>query len=182
MRADARRNYERLVATAREAFLEHGADASLDDIAKAAGVGSGTLYRHFPTRDALLNAVVGESAREVAERADALLGEYAPADALRFWLRSLVDYSTTVAGLPKTLLGCYRDPESELNPPCVQIFAALERLLAAAQEAGAIRSDVAAEDVGMLAHGISVATEQSDDPGIADRLLGVAFDGLRPRG
>ncbi len=99
MRADARRNYERLVATATAAFAERGAEASLDDIARRAGVGSGTLYRHFPTRQALLEAVYRDQVEELCSQARELLASPSPGDAFATWLRAMASYMTTKRGL-----------------------------------------------------------------------------------
>lgn len=104
MRADARRNYERLLKEAAVSFAEHGEGASLDDIAKRAGVGSGTLYRHFPTRQALLEAVYVDSIEAIAARADEIAAELPPGEALVEWLNELSEATIQVRGL-KTLLG-----------------------------------------------------------------------------
>lgn len=104
MRADARRNYERLLKVAAEAFAEHGEGASLDDIAKRAGVGSGTLYRHFPTRQALLEAAYVDRVEGFARRADELAEALPPGEALAEWLYELCVGTIQVRGL-KTLLG-----------------------------------------------------------------------------
>src|SRR5881227_1228774 len=99
MRADARRNYERLLAAARAAFAEHGVDASLDDIARSAGVGPGTLYRHFPTRHALLEAVLGDAQATLLAEAEKLATEPDPDAALLTWMRGLATHSRTFRGL-----------------------------------------------------------------------------------
>jgi AcrR family transcriptional regulator len=178
MRADARRNYERLVTAAREAFTEHGVETSLDDIARRAGVGPGTLYRHFPTRDVLLAAVYRGDVEALAARADEMAQTYPPAEALDAWLRLQLDYIKLKRGLGaavKTMLG--RD--SETLTWCRETMrGALRGLLAAAQEVGAIRADVDAADVLRLVHGVGMACESAPDQ--AERLLGLVLDGLRP--
>jgi AcrR family transcriptional regulator len=104
MRADARRNYERLITTARIAFMENGTGASLDDIAKRAGVGSGTLYRHFPTRDALLHAVLRERIDGLLAHADELLAEPDPDAALGLWLRTYLSGAATPRGTSTVII------------------------------------------------------------------------------
>jgi AcrR family transcriptional regulator len=180
MRADARRNHERLVTTAREAFTEHGVEASLDDIAKRSGVGPGTLYRHFPTRDALLAAVYRGDVEALAARADELAQALPPDEALSAWLRLQLDYIKHKYGLGaavKTMLG----KDSDTLVWCRDTMrGALGRLLTRAQEAGAVRPDVDAADVLRLVHGVGMASESA--PEQADRLLSLVLDGLRPQG
>jgi AcrR family transcriptional regulator len=178
MRADARRNYARLLAAARDAFTEEGVDASLDDIAKRAEVGPGTLYRHFPSREALLAAVYRDDVEARAARADELAGELEPEEALVAWLRGQLDYIKYKRGLGaavKTMLGA----DSETLAFCRNVLrAAVGRLLDRAQAAGVVRADVNAADVLRLSHAVGVASEQA--PEDADRLLSLVLDGLRP--
>jgi AcrR family transcriptional regulator len=180
MRADARRNYGRLVAAAREAFTEHGVEAHLDDIARRAAVGPGTLYRHFPTREALLAAVYRGDVEEMAVRANQLAEKYPPGEALAEWLRLQLDYIKHKRGLGaavKAMLGA----DSETLAWCRETMrGAVGGLLARAQAAGVIRTDVAAADVLRLVHAVGLASEPA--PEDADRLLSVVLDGLRPQG
>jgi AcrR family transcriptional regulator len=177
MRADAQRNRERLLAAARDAFGEHGMDAAMDDIAKRAGVGPGTLYRHFSTREALLAAVYRDDVTNLAARADEL-ADAEPGEALARWLAIELDYAKQKLGLGaalKAMLGA----DSETLVYCRDTLrGAMGRLLDRAREAGAVRDDVSATDVLRLVHGISVASESSPDE--ATRLLGIVLDGLRP--
>src|SRR6266540_7034598 len=113
MRADARRNYERLLAAARTAFTEHGADASLDDIARRAGVGPGTLYRHFPTRQALQEAAYLDGFRKLCERAHTLADSLPPDEALAAWMHDLAGYLATKRGLSAALMSTL-DKSSEV--------------------------------------------------------------------
>ncbi len=176
MRADARRNRKRLVAAAAAAFTEHGAEASLDDIARRAGVGSGTLYRHFPTRQALLEAVYLDQVEALCAHAYELLATAPPGDALATWLRAVVDYATMKRGLSELMHSL--DKESARFLWCRDALrAAGGALLARAQQAGAVRSDVTIVDLLRLIMAISKATEPA--PGGADRLLAVVLDGLR---
>jgi AcrR family transcriptional regulator len=176
-RADAQRNYARLLVVAKEAFGEHGADAPLDDIAKRAGVGAGTLYRHFPTREALMAAVYRDDVAELSAQAYDLLERMSPEEALAEWMRMQIAYIIRKRGLGTalvTLLG----KDSELFAWCRDALrGAGAALLQAAQRAGAVRTDVDAADLLRLGHSIAVATEHS--PQDAERLLTVVLDGLR---
>jgi AcrR family transcriptional regulator len=180
MRADAVRNRERLVKVAAAAFAEHGTDASLDDIAKRAEVGPGTLYRHFPTRQALLEAVYrGGVERHCAEAAT--LGEtLEPGPALAAWMRMFAGYLREKRGLSGALLSTM-DKSSELFVSTHQmLYDTAGPLLERAKEAGEIRPDVTLSDLFKLINGIGLSTERLDD-GLeqADRLLSIVFDGLR---
>jgi AcrR family transcriptional regulator len=177
MRADARRNYERLLVAARAAFTEHGADASLDDIAHRAGVGPGTLYRHFPTRQALLEAVYRDGVEAVCGRAYELLDTMPPGEALAAWLRAMVDYVATKRGLAMELVASLGEDSSELFASCKQaMVAAGTAVLDAAKDAGAVRPETDLKDVLKLVHAIGAAAEQA--PEDADRLLSLVLDGL----
>lgn len=179
MRADARRNHARLLSVAKEAFAEHGYNASLDEIAKRAEVGSGTLYRHFPTREALLATVYRADVEALAARADALAEQYPPGEALAAWMREQLGYVREMRGLGsavKTMLGV----DSETFTFCKDTMrAAVGQLLEPAQRAGDIRPDVSAADVMRLVHGVGTAVEHA--PEEADRLLSFVIDGLRPQ-
>ncbi|WP_405505184.1 TetR/AcrR family transcriptional regulator [Streptomyces purpurascens] len=184
MRADARRNYERLLKAAGEAFAAHGESASLDDIAKRAGVGSGTLYRHFPTRHALLEAVYLDRIEAIAARADELAAELAPGEALVEWLYELGAGLIAVRGL-KALLGpAVTDTGSPVGAACGDsVKGAAGRLVRAAREAGALRGDVEPVDILRLVHGVAAAAELADaECGYVRRYLMLLVEGLRPRG
>src|SRR3954471_15202336 len=105
-RADARRNYDKLVAAATEAFTEHGTDASLEDIARRAGVGIGTLYRHFPNRTALMGAVFQGEMNALLTRSRELAKAPQPCTALVDWLRAIVQHASTYRGLAQALMAC----------------------------------------------------------------------------
>jgi len=160
LRADAQRNYQRLVSAASAAFADHGADdASLEEIARRAGVGIGTLYRHFPNRQALLEAVYRDQVEVLAGRAERLSGADDPAAALQEWLRALVSFSRTKRSLTSALLTTL-DKDSELISACSrQIREAATSLLTRAQDAGAVRADASATDLLRLVHAISIAVE-----------------------
>ena len=183
LRADARRNYERLLTAAAAAFAEHDADdTSLEEIARRAGVGIGTLYRHFPTRQALLEAVYRDQVDAVRVRAEELLASQTPGEALADWLRVLVAFSSTKRSLTSALLASF-GKDSELLSSCsAVIFGAAESLLARAQQEGTVRADADAMDLIRLVHAVNIAAQHtSADPGQSDRLLGLILDGLRPQ-
>ena len=183
MRADAQRNYARLLDAASAAFLEHGADdVSLEEIARRAGVGIGTLYRHFPTRQALLEAVYRDQVELLEARAEELLKAESPGDALADWLRALMKFSSTKHSLTSALLATL-GKDSELLSSCgAAIRGAADALLARAQEAGVVRPDADSGDVIRLVHAVNIATQRGPaDPGQADRMLALILDGLRPQ-
>ncbi|MFB9234112.1 TetR/AcrR family transcriptional regulator [Plantactinospora siamensis] len=171
-RADARRNYEALIAAAREVFAEAGGAASLEEVARRAGVGIGTLYRNFPTRRDLFEALYVEEVRQLS-RSAADLTSLPPWDALVGWLRRFVGYAATKRALAEELVH-----DSELFRTCrTEIYAAGEPLMARAQAAGAVRSDATFDDVIRLLSGLTMA--QFPEPEQRDRVLGIALDGLR---
>lgn len=174
MRADARRNYERLVTVATEAFLEHGANASLDDIAKRAEVGPGTLYRHFPTRQDLLDAVVDQWMRSVLDEAQPLLDAADPAEALSRWLSRLIAHVAAFRGLTAALLPA----EPGRHSPGRVLHTTAGELLLRAQQSGQIRTDIEVHDVLMLISGIAFVCS-SGKVVDTDKLVGLIMDGLR---
>jgi len=178
LRADARQNHARLITAATAAFAERGADAPLEDLARRAGVGIGTLYRHFPTRTDLQAAVFRSQVIAVCSQGDALLADQASSgEAFAAWMRNLAGYLVTKRGLSHALIEAI-GIESELISSCwVTMRQTTERLLANAQQAGVIRTDVDATDVMRLVHGVTVSTEKT--PERADMLLSVMLDGLR---
>ncbi|MDG4799680.1 TetR/AcrR family transcriptional regulator [Micromonospora sp. WMMD980] len=172
-RADARRNYDALVAAAREVFGECGASASLEQIARRAGVGIGTLYRNFPRRRDLFEAAYVEEVRALSASA-ADLADLDPWDALVGWLHRFVAYVATKRALAEELVH-----DSEVFRSCrTEIYAAGEPLLRRAQAAGAARPDADFDDVVRLISGL--AAYQFPDPAQRDRVLTIALDGLRP--
>jgi len=179
MRADARRNYKRLLDEARAAFLEHGPDAPLEDIARRAEVGIGTLYRHFPTRLALQAAVYQDQVDDLCAKAYDLLKAEPGGAALGAWMHAFADYATSKRGLMQTLKEVI-DTRSDLFVRChEEIRGAAGAVLADAQEAGTVRSEVTVTDLLRLTHGLSVATQAA--PETTPRLLSYLLDGLRPQ-
>jgi AcrR family transcriptional regulator len=177
-RADAARNYDKLLVAAREAFTSQGEDASLEGIAKRAGVGIGTLYRNFPTRQALLEAVYIEEVEGICRAVQEFEGQE-PWQALTGWLRRFADYATTKTALAGELMA-YMEEGSEVFLHCRHaIKASGAPLLEAAQRSGDVRPDVRFMDMVRMVGGI--ATIHNAEPGQVDRILEVALDGLRAR-
>ncbi len=179
-RADARRNYERLLAAAAAAFAEHGADdVSLEEIARRAGVGIGTLYRHFPARQALLEAVYKDQVDGLDVLAGKLLAAESPGDALGEWMRAFVAFGRTKRSLSSALVETI-GKNSQLMSSCSMILRGrTDELLNRAQEAGEARPEVKCVDIFRLAHGLIMATEvEPSDPDQPDRLLGLVIDSV----
>lgn len=177
-RADARRNYEQLIAAAREAFTEADRSASLEEIARRAGVGIGTLYRHFPTRSDLIQAVYVEEVEALARSADDL-AEADPWDSLITWLHGFVGYIATKQALADELFAV-AEHNIEVFANCrAALNAAGEPLLERAQKSGAVRTDATIQDVIRMVAGI--AKMPAAEPGEIERVLDMALDGLRAR-
>ena len=177
-RADARRNYDKLLTAARETFTELGTEASLEEIARRAGVGIGTLYRNFPTRQALLEAVYIDEVEEMARAAEDV-ADLEPWDALTAWLRQYVGFAQTKRALAEQMMATV-DKDAEVFLACrTALTTAGDRLLSRAQEAGVVRPDTDFADVGRMVGGI--AGIQTADREQIERILDVALDGLRYR-
>jgi len=176
-RADARRNYEKLVSAAREAFTADGGSASLEDIARRAHVGIGTLYRHFPTRQHLLEAVYLDEVEAIC-RSAADLADLAAWDALVAWLREFVGFAATKRALAQEMLATIGSDAPVFRTCRVAIATAGDTLLERAQAAGDARADASFIDIARLLGGI--ASIQSDSEQI-ERILDIVIDGLRAR-
>ena len=175
-RADARRNYEKVLAAAREAFAEAGESTALEEIARRAGVGIGTLYRHFPNRQALLEALYVNEVEEVC-RSAAELEDADPWEALNGWFERLIGYLATKQALASELLN-YVERDAPLFQVCrTSLYAAGEPLLARAQAAGVVRPDVEFPEVMQMVMGI--AKIPTGDPSQVEHILRIALDGLR---
>jgi AcrR family transcriptional regulator len=177
LRADARRNRDRVLRAARAAFAAHGYGVPLDEIAALAGVGPGTVYRHFPSKEELFEAVVTERLRDLIEAARALAGDSDPGQAFFGFL-----------GQFRTEVAAKRDlPDAIAVPGALQddLRAALDVLLRRAQEHGAVRADITTQDLmallKALVRTIGDQPPGAGDPARAERLIAVVFDGLRPR-
>ncbi|MFK4246681.1 TetR/AcrR family transcriptional regulator [Micromonospora chokoriensis] len=174
MRADAQRNYDLIVTAASEAIARDGAYASLEEIARSAGVGSATLHRHFPTRWSLLQAIFRDCVRNLATRAGDLLDAPDALDALTTWLHEVTAYATTTRGLADSLLN---EPAEESDACGATLVAAGEPLLRRAVDAGSVRPDVTMADLMILANGISLAA-QPMGAAKAEKLLTLALQGI----
>lgn len=172
-RADARRNFDALLAAAREAFAANGTSASLEDIARRAGVGIGTLYRNFPTRDDLVEAVYVDEVEAVV-RAAADASALEPWQAVESWLRRFVSY----IGTKKALVDGLNKDSPVLLTCRTSLYDAGEPLLERAKRAGAMRDDAQIQDVVRMISGI--ASVAFDDDEQRDRVMAIAMDGLRP--
>jgi AcrR family transcriptional regulator len=175
-RADARRNYEKVLAAARQAFAEGGESTALEEIARRAGVGIGTLYRHFPNRQALLEALYVDEVEEMC-RSAAELDASDPWEALNGWLARFIAYIGTKRALAAELSN-YLDQDAPLFQVCrTSLFEAGEPLLKSAQDAGVVRPDVSIGDVIQMVVGI--AKIPAKDPKQNEQILRIALDGLR---
>ncbi|WP_351234957.1 helix-turn-helix domain-containing protein [Streptomyces sp. NPDC002133] len=171
-RRDAARNYDALLAAAREAFAENGAEASLEDIARRAGVGIGTLYRNFPTRRHLFESVYADEVNALCRVAQEV-AELEPWEALTSWLCRFVDYSVTKRAIREALSN-----ESDIFLACREsMYQAGGPLFERAQKAGQARADMAFDDLLRMVAGIT-ATKFPDDAQ-RDRVLAIALDGVR---
>jgi len=166
MRADARKNYEHLLAVAREVVAEQGADASLRDIARKAEVGLGTLYRRFPTREALLETLLRETFDNLSARAKELMLAKDTGAALILWVREAVSYAQNYRGVIATMVAAIEDPESALHDSCVVMRAAGAELLSRAQSEGKARIDMEGFDLFAL---ISALAWLRDQPSFLPR-------------
>ncbi len=172
MRADARKNYDHLLVVARDVVTEEGAEASLRDIARKAGVGLGTLYRHFPTREALLDALLRGSFDELAAQAAELETSSSPDAALVSWLRDCVAVAHEYRGVTELMMAAIEDSESALHASCVAIRAAGTRLLDRAQAEGTARADIDGTDLFALVAALAWLGDQPSHAPRADHLFG----------
>lgn len=185
MRADARDNRERVLRTAKAVFTEYGADASLNKIAQRAGVGAGTLYRHFPTLQALLVAIISDDVEALCAEGRGLLTHPSPDEALRTWLHAVAVHATAMRGLVATQMAGQPTQETgEGLAACHEaIRAAGAALLTRAQRAGTAPGDVDIDDLLKLVNAAAWASEQTpDDEHLLDRLLTLITGNLRQPG
>lgn len=179
VRADARRNYEKLVEEAKTAFAEFGVDASLDEIARRAGVASGTLYRHFPTRLELIEAVLGERIAALVDLGRELLTVDDEFGALATWLHAAVVHGLTYRGLSAAVLNSALD--DVVSTWHAEMFQVGVALVDRAQQAGVLVADADAADVLRMIGAIAWAAQDAPDgAALADRLLVLLMNGLRP--
>ena len=178
LRADARRNRERVLAAARSAFAEQGYAVPLDEIAAAAGVGPGTVYRHFPTKEALFDAVSVANIEELAADARARAEAADPGSAFAGFLHRIAEQALAKRDLPDAFAGAGADA---VAAAVADMHDALGVLLAKAQEAGGVRRDVTVTDLIALLKGLLHAVRSDPDPDVRHRLLAVVGDGLLPK-
>jgi AcrR family transcriptional regulator len=181
LRKDAQRNRDKLLAAAVELFAERGTDGSLEEVAKRAGVGIGTLYRHFPTRDALVEAAYRNEVAQLRAAADELLAELPPDAALEAWMRRFVDYGSAKRGMRDALQSIAGGGASLFADTRGQVIEAVAVLLRAGAEAGTLRADVEPEDVLRAMGAIWLVAEGDDFAEQAMRILRLVLDGLRYR-
>jgi AcrR family transcriptional regulator len=181
LRADAQRNRDRLLAVAVRAFSTEGPEVTLEAVAREAGVGIGTLYRHFPTREALVEAAYRSELLRLCAAADQLLAGEPADEALRAWMDRFVEYMTTKRGMADALRAVIASGVNPYAESRDRLLAAVDSLLRAGAAAGSVRSDVAAEDVLASLSGVSLAAGDPARRDQAGRLLDLLMDGLRYR-
>ncbi|GGV66799.1 TetR family transcriptional regulator [Streptomyces longisporoflavus] len=179
LRADARRNRDKILAAAVRVFAEEGLDAHLERIAKAAGVGSATLYRNFPTREALVEAVYRNEVVELCDAVPGLLEERQPLEALRAWTRLFLDYVTAKYGMIEALRAIAASGGNPYGHSRDMILAAVTDLMDACVAAGEVRADIGAADVSAALEGIALTSGGPDKREQAERLVDLTLDGLR---
>jgi len=179
LRADARRNRERLLAVADEVLAKNGPSASTEDIARAAGVGIGTLFRHFPTKEALLEAVFVARLRQLTAQAEQLASAADPGAAFETFFRQIIAEARTKLTLADALASAGIDLKHAAGESKPNLTAAIERLLARAQQVGSVRSDIGTAELLALIVGTSRAVQQlGDRPEVESRMVRVVLDGL----
>ncbi|NUW45291.1 TetR/AcrR family transcriptional regulator [Nonomuraea rhodomycinica] len=178
-RADARRNYERLLAEADAAFREGGVESSLESVARRAGVAIGTLYGHFPTRRALVGALLRERNEGLFELGERLLARPEP-DALATWVRAATAHAAAYSGLAALLADGLDDETSDLHASCRRMADIGERLVARARETGAVRPDATGDDVIALTTA-AASLHEHRSAAEADRLITLTMAGLAVR-
>lgn len=179
-RSDAQRNRARILEVAKEAFTRFGADASLDDIAKQAGVGAGTLYRHFPTRDALIEAVYRSEVEKLAGAARKMAETVPPMEALRSWMLLLIDYIGAKHIIAPALNSLVGGPARLYEDSRSLIQGAIDELVKGAKKSGDVRTDIDATDLLRAMIGISHVGTGHDWQQSAKRLVEILIAGSRP--
>ncbi|AXK35972.1 TetR/AcrR family transcriptional regulator [Streptomyces armeniacus] len=180
-RADARRNREKILEAAVRAFTEEGLDVRLEHIARKAGVGSATLYRNFPTREALIEAAYRNEVAQLCDAVPDLLATQPPYEALRAWTRLFLDYVTAKLGMADALRAIAATGENPYGHSREMIQAAIARLMDACADAGVIRTDISPADLGAALAGIALTSAEPGQREQAERLLDLTLDGLTVR-
>ncbi|WP_446039061.1 TetR/AcrR family transcriptional regulator [Streptomyces sp. SID1121] len=180
MRADARRKRDAVLAAAVDAFVERGVNVALDEVARRAGVGIATLYRHFPTREALITGVYVREVDLLCDGVDALLAELPPDEALIAWMQRVIQYVADRPGMPVALKTIVMANDSDAAQNSHQrIYAALRQLMEAAMKDGIIRTDITVDDMAGALSGLSLISSQPGSQARSNRLVTVIVDGLR---
>ena len=180
LRADATRNRDRLLKAASRVFASAGTEPSMRAIAREAGVGIATLYRHFPTRESLVEAVYRDQVAGLTAGARELLAQLPPPAALRRWMDLSGDWIATKNGMPGTLLAMIESGQIAHAQTQTELLAAIDGILNAGRAAGELRADVTAEDIAASLIGIFTVARPPEHDARASRLLNVLLDGLRP--
>lgn len=181
LRADARRNRERILDVATKVFATEGLDVPIDEIANRAGMGIGTVYRHFPTKEELIEAVVFSFKQRLIEKAKEMLAQDDPGQALFKFLSLLVSEGTGNKALIAALARSGADNHRPLSGISLDFQNALGELLTCAQQAGSVRNDIQVTDITAILFGVMRTLEYNDNSGLAERILSVVCDGLRSR-
>ncbi|MER7581224.1 helix-turn-helix domain-containing protein [Kitasatospora sp. NPDC097691] len=181
LRADAQRNRDKILAAAVRVYTEDGLDARMEHIARAAGVGSATLYRNFPTREALIEAVYRNELAQLCDAVPGLLAAEPPYEALRAWTRLFLDYVAAKAGMADALRALAVAGNISHGRSRDMIRAALADLMDACTAVGAIRTDISPADLGAALEGIALTSAGPDRRARAERLLDLTLDGLTVR-
>lgn len=179
LRADGVRNRERLIVAAKAGFAEVGPDVALDEIARRAGVGIGTLYRHFPTRDAIVEAVYRREVQQLAEGAERLRATLTPGEALHAWMRMFVDYVATKKVIASAMSAMVGGASALYATSGLSITDEIARLVQAAKAAGDIRGDVEPDDILRALVGFAYANTNPGWRASALRLIDILMDGLK---
>jgi AcrR family transcriptional regulator len=181
LRSDAQRNREQLLAAAVAAFSRSGPEVTLESIARAAGVGIGTLYRHFPSREALIDAAYRSELARLCDSVPGLLAALPPDQAMRGWMDNFVDYMTTKRGMAEALRAVVASGGDPFAESRARLLAAVDALLRAGAQAGLVRPGVRPDDVLVGISGVSVLAAEPAQRDQAGRLLDLIMDGLRYR-
>lgn len=178
LRADAQRNRDKILTTAVRVFAEEGLNAHFERIAREAGVGSGTLYRNFPTRDSLIEAAYRNEVARLCDAAPGLLATLPPRDALRAWMGRFIDYAAAKLGMADALRAVIASGGDPYGNSQDLMLDTLSSLRQAGVEAGTIRADISATDMLAILTGIALASGKPEQRDQAERLLDLALDGL----
>jgi AcrR family transcriptional regulator len=178
MRADARKNYSHILAVAREVVTEHGASASMRDIARRADVGLATLLRHFPTRDALYEALVCTDLDALTQKADDLEAASSPAQALMSWFREWVAFAQSYEGVVAMMAAAHTNPDSALYASCAEVHSASARLLLHAQAQGGARADMDGDDLFAMMSALGWLVDLPAFAQRADHLFQILADAI----